>query len=135
MLHLREGLSQRLGLPLAGYFGSGLARGRKQFQAVIAGGVSLEAAPPSACHDHAEAVLFLVNSSGDSPPEPGACRAACSTAEVGSETGASDRYSSIPVRAPGRGSLSLGTAVTDPVGQGFVATLARPGGNITGFAL
>src|SRR5262249_44234473 len=26
-------------------------------------------------------------------------------------------------------------AVTDPVGQGFVATLARPGGNITGFAL
>src|SRR5262245_5222343 len=26
-------------------------------------------------------------------------------------------------------------SVTDPVGQGFVATLARPGGNITGFAL
>src|SRR5262245_45016509 len=67
MLHLREGLSQRLRLPLAGYFGSGLARGRKQSQAVIVGGVSLEAAPPSACHDHAEAVLFLINSSRDSP--------------------------------------------------------------------
>ena len=26
-------------------------------------------------------------------------------------------------------------AVTDPVGQGFVASLARPGGNTTGFAL
>jgi ABC-type uncharacterized transport system substrate-binding protein len=26
-------------------------------------------------------------------------------------------------------------AVTDPIGQGFVASLSRPGGNITGFAL
>ncbi len=26
-------------------------------------------------------------------------------------------------------------AVTDPIGQGFVASLARPGGNATGFAL
>src|SRR5262249_2741803 len=30
---------------------------------------------------------------------------------------------------------SLFAAVTDPVGQGFVASLARPGGNTTGFAL
>ena len=25
--------------------------------------------------------------------------------------------------------------VTDPVGQGFVASLSHPGGNVTGFAL
>jgi hypothetical protein len=42
--------------------GSGLARGQKQSQAVIVGRVSLEAAPPSACHDHAETVSILVNS-------------------------------------------------------------------------
>jgi hypothetical protein len=41
--------------------GSGLARGRKQSHAVIVGRVSLEAAPPSACHDHAETVSILVN--------------------------------------------------------------------------
>jgi len=63
-LHLREGLSQRLRLPLAGYFGSGP---RGVGNSVIVGGVSLEAAPPSACHGHAEAVLFLINSSRDSP--------------------------------------------------------------------
>jgi hypothetical protein len=47
--------------PPHGDRGSGLARGQKQSQAVIVGRVSLEAAPSSACHDHAEAVSFLVN--------------------------------------------------------------------------
>ena len=42
--------------------GSDLARGRKQSQAVIVGRVSLEAAPPSEHHDHAETVSILVNS-------------------------------------------------------------------------
>src|SRR5262245_47109125 len=42
--------------------GGGRARGRKQSQAVIVGRVSLEAAPPSACDDHAEAVSILANS-------------------------------------------------------------------------
>src|SRR5258707_4515625 len=54
----------RLGDPWAhrGDRGSGFARARKQSQAVIIGGVGLEAAPPSACHDHAQTISVLVNS-------------------------------------------------------------------------
>ena len=40
--------------------GSGLARGRKQSQALIVGGVSLEAAPP-ARQDDAETASIIVN--------------------------------------------------------------------------
>ena len=62
---LRSGLSRRsLGDPRARHCdrGSGFAWARKQSQAVIVGRVSLEAAPSSACHDHAETVSILVNS-------------------------------------------------------------------------
>src|SRR5215831_18765912 len=54
--------SGRLGNPRArrGDRGSGLARARKQPQAVIVGGVSLEAAPP-ARQDDAETASIIVN--------------------------------------------------------------------------
>src|SRR5215468_8095740 len=54
--------SGRLGNPRArrGDRGSGLARARKQPQAVIVGGVSLEAAPP-ARQDDAETASTIVN--------------------------------------------------------------------------
>src|SRR5262249_46793705 len=67
--------------------------------------------------------------------DPGQNRG-CAGGEVGSKPEAIFAFSSVAVAALQRESRTLPivfTAISDPVGSGFVESLARPGGNATGF--
>jgi hypothetical protein len=114
----------RLGDPRArrGDRGSGLARARKQSQAVIVGGVSLEAAPP-ARQDYAETASIIVNGRkglyehahrgapavAASSARPAIGRAACPLVgqpKSAPQYGASDSYSAARFMSGQRGAFS-----------------------------